>query len=64
MGANTQSKMKLLEYGGILHLEELIDWIAKMEKYFDLENILENKKVKFVVTKLTGHATVWWNFVP
>jgi hypothetical protein len=32
-----------------------------MEKYFDYEYIDEEKKVKHVVTRLKGHATLWWD---
>ena len=31
-----------------------------MDKYFDYENVAQDKKVKFAVTKLKGHATLWW----
>ena len=32
-----------------------------MEKYFDYEDINEEKKVKHVITRLKGHATLWWD---
>jgi len=41
-----------------LNLEELIDWINGMEKFFDYEEIKDEKKVKFFVTKLKGHASL------
>lgn len=34
-----------------------------MEKSLDSEEIEDEKKVKFVVTKLKGHATLWWDGV-
>eukprot|EP00253_Pinus_taeda_P019746 PITA_19746 len=34
-----------------------------MEKFFDYEEMEEEKKVKFAVTKLVGHATLWWDGV-
>ena len=34
-----------------------------MEKYFDYEEIEEGKRVKFAVTKLRGHAALWWDGV-
>ena len=40
-----------------------MDWINEMNKCFDYEEISEDKKVKFVVTKLKGHATLWWDGV-
>ncbi|MCQ8811516.1 hypothetical protein NQU36_26265, partial [Escherichia coli] len=43
--------------------EELIEWINNMEKFFDYEETEDEKKVKFAVTKLKGHATLWWDGV-
>jgi hypothetical protein len=48
-------------YEGNLDTEELLDWIRSMDKYFDYEDIDEEKKVKHVVTILKGHATLWWD---
>lgn len=50
-------------YEGNLNLEKLIDWISVMDKYFDYENVDEDKKVEFAVTRLKGHATLWWDNV-
>ena len=32
-----------------------------MDKYFDYEDVDEEKRVRHVVTKLKGHATLWWD---
>jgi hypothetical protein len=32
-----------------------------MDKYFKYKDVDEEKKVKHVVTKLKGHATLWWD---
>jgi hypothetical protein len=32
-----------------------------MDKYFDYEDVEEEKKVRHVVTRLKGHATLWWD---
>lgn len=50
-------------YQGGLNPEELIDWINSMEKFFDYEETEDEKKVKFAVTKLKGHAALWWDGV-
>ena len=34
-----------------------------MDKYFEYEEIDENKRVKFAVTRLKGHAELWWGNV-
>ena len=31
-----------------------------MEKFFKYENSPNNKKVKTTVTRLKGHASLWW----
>ena len=34
-----------------------------MDKYFDFAEIPKDKKVKFTVTRLKGHALFWWDGV-
>lgn len=48
-------------YVGNLDVEELIDWINTLDKYFDYEEVDEAKRVKMLVTKLRGHASTWWD---
>jgi hypothetical protein len=42
-------------------LKRLLDWMRSMDKYFDYEDVDEEKKVRHVVTRLKGHATLWWD---
>jgi hypothetical protein len=44
-----------------MDVEELLDWIRALYKYFYYEDVKEYKKVKHVVTGLKGHATLWWD---
>ena len=37
----------------------VLDWISDMKKFFEYENTLDNRKVKIVVTRLKGHASLW-----
>ena len=39
-----------------LDVNELLDWINEMDKFFDYGETNDEKKVKFVVTRLKGHA--------
>jgi hypothetical protein len=48
-------------YEGNLDVEELLDWIRSMDKNFEYEYVDEEKRVKHVVTRLKGHATLWWD---
>ena len=47
-------------YDGKLDINVVLDWISDIEKFFDYENTPDNRKVKIVVTKLKGHASLWW----
>jgi hypothetical protein len=59
MGA--REKMDIPVYEGNLDAEELLDWIRALDTYFDYEDVEEDKKVRHVVTRLKGHAALWWN---
>jgi hypothetical protein len=48
-------------YEGNLEVEELLDWVRAMEKYFNYEDIEEDNMVKHAVTRLKGHAVLWWD---
>jgi hypothetical protein len=56
-----RAKIEVPMYEGNLDAEELIDWIISMDKYFNYEYFDEEKRVRHVVTKLKGHATLWWD---
>ena len=56
-----RDKIEVPMYEGNLDAEELLDWIRSMEKHFDYEDVDEEKKVKHTVTRLKGHATLWWD---
>ena len=53
--------MEIPFYEGNLNVVELIDWISSVDKYFDLEEVEDKKKVNFAATKLKGHASIWWD---
>jgi hypothetical protein len=59
MGA--KAKMDIPVYKGNLDAEELLDWIRALDTYFYYEDFEEDKKVKHAVTRLKGHATLWWD---
>jgi hypothetical protein len=59
MGA--RAKLDIPMYEGNLDVEEMLDWFRNLDKYFNYEDVEEDKKVKYVVTRLKGHATLWWD---
>jgi hypothetical protein len=56
-----RKKIDIPMYEGNLDVEELFDWIQEMDKYFEYEYVDEEKKVKHIVSRLKGHATLWWD---
>ena len=57
-GRNDGIKIEVPNYAGNLKLEELNDWMNSMENSFELNPMIEEKKVKFACTKLKGHAMI------
>lgn len=52
-------KMEIPLYDGNLNVEELMDWINSLNKYFEYEEEVDGKnKVKFVATRLKGHTAI------
>jgi len=35
--------------------------MSSLDKYFDYDEVDARKRVKFRVTRLKGHATIWWD---
>jgi hypothetical protein len=58
---SSKTKMDIPVYEGSLNAEELLDWIRALDTYFDYEDIEEDKKIRHAVTKLKGHAALWWD---
>jgi hypothetical protein len=56
-----REKMDIPVYEDNLDVEELLDWIRALDKYFNYEDVEEDKKVKHAITRLKGHATLWWD---
>ena len=60
-GDNHKVRKDIPMYDGSLKEEELLDWIASMDAYFESEDIPEGQRVKLAKTKLKGHALLWWD---
>ena len=61
--ASSKPKTEISNYDGSLSADILLDWISELDKYFENEEVKEDKRVKFVATKLKGHALLWWDNV-
>jgi hypothetical protein len=56
-----RAKMEIPMYEGNLDVEELLGWIRALDKYFDYEDVEEDKKFKHAITRLKGHVELWWD---
>lgn len=61
--ASSKPKPKIPNYDCSLYADVLLDWVSELAKYFENEEISEDKRVRFAATKLNGHATLWWDSV-
>jgi hypothetical protein len=59
LGARAKIEVPMYEIN--LDDEELLDCVRSMDKYFNYEDVDEEKRVRHVVTRLKGHATLWWD---
>jgi hypothetical protein len=50
LGAREKTDIPM--YEGNLDVEELLDWIIFMDKYFEYEDVDEEKKVRHAITEL------------
>lgn len=60
---SSKPKPELPTYDGNLSIKVLLDWISKMDKYFECEEVNEDRKVRFTAMKLKGQTAVWWDCV-
>ena len=58
MKASNKPRFEVPMYEGNLNVEELMEWINALIKYFDFEEIEDKKKVKYATTRLKGHASI------
>ena len=57
---NSKPIVEVVPYDGKLDTNVELDWISNMEKLFEYEKTYDNRKVKIAVTRLKGHASLWW----
>jgi len=61
--ASSKPRPEISNYDASLSTEALLHWISELDKYFEYEEIREDKRIRFTVTKLKGHAALWWDSV-
>ena len=63
LGATSRLKPELPTYDGSPIVKHLIDWISELDKYFEYVEVEEDKRARLVMTRLKGHASLWWDSV-
>ncbi|GKV07344.1 hypothetical protein SLEP1_g19138 [Rubroshorea leprosula] len=53
-------KIDIPDFEGRLQPYEFINWLHTVERVFELKDIPDDKRVKFVAIKLKKHASIWW----
>lgn len=61
--ASSKPKPEIPNYDGSLSADVPLDWVSELDKYFENEEISEDKRVRFAATKLKGYAALWWDSV-
>ena len=54
-----QMKVKLPSFNGNVSIEEYLDWLSEVEKFFDYIGTADDKQVCLVAYKLKGGASAW-----
>ena len=59
--SSNRPRVEVPMYEGNLNVEELINQIDALSKYFDFEEIEDKKKVRYAMNRLKGHGAIWWD---
>ncbi|CAN0862442.1 hypothetical protein LINGRAHAP2_LOCUS8465 [Linum grandiflorum] len=44
-----------------MRVDEFLDWLVDVDRFFDLMGVPENKQVKRVAIRLKSIADLWWD---
>ena len=61
MKTGGRPRIEVPMYSCNLNVEEIMDWINTLSKYFDFEEIEDKNNVRYAATRLKGHAAIWWD---
>ena len=56
-------KVQLSPFNGNVSIEEYLDWVNEVEKFFNYMGTVDDKHMCLVGYKLKGGASAWWDRV-
>ena len=62
-GGDFRLKVDIPFFNGSLGIEEFLDWIAEIDRFFDYAETPVDKRVRLVACRLKGMASAWWERV-
>ncbi|XP_062075889.1 uncharacterized protein LOC133780020 [Humulus lupulus] len=54
-------KIDIPWFDGHLHIEDFLDWLSTIEKFFECMNVVATSQVQLVSYKLKGGVVAWWD---
>lgn len=57
---NYRFRMEIPTFNGYMWIEEVLDWLTDVERFFEVMEISEKQMVKIVSVRLKFGTSVWW----